>query len=549
MNALRRLDPTALLLAAMAVAGAYIVVLGSKLNFLLDDWGYIVYRQGSDLDAWLKPDNEHFVAGPVTIWKLLIGVFGIDSMLPYKLVSTALFLLGAWFLYLWLRRRVGGWAALLATALVLFCGAAFDDVLWFASITFLGSMAGGLGMLVALDRGDRKGDVLACALLTGAVLFSSVWVAFWLGALVDIVVRRRERPWAGRVFLLALPAVVYAIWWLGWGHEAESALALHNVGTAPLYVLDSIAAAIAALLGLAIPVEGTTAPNGLDWGRPLAVALLGLGAWRMYRLPRIPRSLWVVLAIGFAFWILGGLDVKPGRVASASRYQYPGGVFVLLIAGALLEGVRWQRRLLWPALVVVVAAVAANLVFLHEAYSSYLRTSRLESADLAAAEIARGTVEPGFRLDEDIADTGYVGIEVGPYFEAVDAHGSPAWSEAELLAGGETEKVPADKVLAAALRVGLTDLKGPPPGPCRSHPTSEAKPAAVSLPPGGIAIRSASPIALTLGRFSQEYPVAVGTTSPAAWQALRIPTDRSQQPWLLRLGGEGRVTLCGLGSK
>ena len=38
---------------------------------------------------------------------------------------------------------------------VLFLGAAFDDLLWFASITFLGAMACGLGMLVALDRRDR----------------------------------------------------------------------------------------------------------------------------------------------------------------------------------------------------------------------------------------------------------------------------------------------------------------------------------------------------------------------------------------------------------
>ena len=88
----RRLSATPVLLAAMAAAAAYIVVLGSKLSFLLDDWGYIVLRRGNDFENWVRPDNEHFVAGPVTIWKLLIAVFGIDSMLPYKLVSTALFL-------------------------------------------------------------------------------------------------------------------------------------------------------------------------------------------------------------------------------------------------------------------------------------------------------------------------------------------------------------------------------------------------------------------------------------------------------------------------
>jgi hypothetical protein len=543
----RRLSPTPLLLAAMVVAAAYIVALGSKLSFLLDDWGYIVYRRGFDVDVFMRPDNEHFVAGPVAVWKLLIGLFGIDSMLPFKLVSTALFLAGAWLLFVWMRRRVGGWAALLATLPLLFLGAAFDDVLWFASITFLGAMACGLGMLVALDRRDRRGDVIACALLVGSLMFSSLWLAFLAGAIVDVVLRRDERPWRRRAFLIAVPIAVYAIWWLGWGHTAETALSLHNLATTPLYVLDSIAAGIAALLGLAIPVEGMTSPNGLDWGRPLAVVLIVLAAWRLYRAERVPRSLWVVLAIALSFWILGGLDVKSGRVPSASRYQYPSAAFVLLIAAGLLSGVRLERRLLWPALVVIGAAILSNSVFLHEAYLSYLRTSQLERADLTAVEIARDTVEPGFRLEEDIADTGYVGIEAGAYLGASDAYGSPAYSPAELAVAPETARVPADKVLAAALGAGLSDLPGRPAGPCASHATSAAEPAVVSLPPGGVALRSSSPQELSLGRFSESFPVQLGTVEPGRWQQLRVPTDRSSRPWLLRLSGEGKVTLCGLG--
>ena len=86
-----------------------------------------------------------------------------------------------------------------------------------------------------------------------------------------------------------------------------------------------------------------------------------------------------------------------------------------------------ERRLAIPALVVVVAAVASNVLFLHESYESYLRTSRLERADLAAVEIARDTVEPGLVLSEDIADTGYVPVEAGSYLSARDAFGSPAY--------------------------------------------------------------------------------------------------------------------------
>jgi hypothetical protein len=541
----RRLSATPLLLAAMAAAAAYIVVLGSKLTFLLDDWGYIVLRRGNEFDNWVRPDNEHFVAAPVTIWKLLISVFGIESMLPYKLVSTALFLVGVWFLYLWCRRRVGDWPALIGMVALLFCGAAFDDLLWFASITFLGAMAGGLGMLVALDRQDRTGDRLACLALTVSLCFSSLWVAFAAGAALDILLRRRERGLVRRAFIVAVPALIYVAWWIGWGHEAESALSLHNVIESPAWVFDSIAAAVAALLGLAVPAEGMTTPNGLDWGRPLTAALLVLALWRLWKMPRVPRSLWVVLGIAFAYWFLGGFDVKSGRVASASRYQYTGGAFVLMIAAGLLSGVRFQRRLWIPALVVLAAAVLPNMVFFHEAYESYRRTSQIEKADLAALEITRPRLEPTFFLDEAIADTGYVPLEAQAWFETRDEYGSPAYNAAELSEAPEHARVPADKVMAAGLGVRFAELTGRRAGGCHTE-TIEGGSLGLPVLRGGVAVRSSAPVDLALGRFSRSFPVELGRLEPGTWAELRLPTDLSRQPWVLRASGSGKLSLCRL---
>jgi hypothetical protein len=537
----RRLSATPLLLAAMAAAGAYIVVLGQKLSFLLDDWGYIVLRRGGDFENWVRPDNEHFVAGPVTIWKLLIATFGIDSMLPFKIVSTLLFLAGVWFLFLWCRRRVGEWAALIGMVALLFCGAAFDDLLWFASITFLGSTLGGLAMLVALDRRDRTGDRLACLALTFSLIFSSLWVAFAAGAALDILLRRRERPWLGRVFIVAVPALIYVAWWIGWGHEAESALSLHNIVRSPAWVFDSIAGAIAALLGLAIPAEGITQPNGLDWGRPLAAALIPLALWRLWKMPRVPRSLWVVLAIAFVYWFLGGFDVKPGRDASASRYQYTSVAFVLMIAAGLLGGVRFERRLLVPALVVLGASVMANAVFFHEAYESYRRTSQIERADLAALEITRPRIVPGFRIEEEEADTGYVPLEANAYFETRDEDGSPAYDEAELATAPEHARIPGDKVMAAAL--GVTLAPGKMGKACRPAPIDGGS-LVLPLDRGGAALMTTRPLQLALGRFSESFPVALGELAPGTWTTLRIPPDLSPQPWKLRLSGEGQATIC-----
>ncbi len=535
---------TPLLLAAMLISGVLIVALASQISFLLDDWTYILYRRDFSLDAFLDPANEHLVVGPVAAFKLLLPTFGMDTTLPYRLLTTALFLLGVWFLFVWIRRRLGEWPALIATIPILFLGAAFDDFLWFiAAISFAGSMTCGLGMLLALDRRDRLGDKLACAWLIGSLLFASLWLAFAIGAAVDIFLRRGERDWRRRAYIVLIPVALYALWWLGWGHTAESAFSLRNVASTPLFVLDSFAAAIASFFGLATPVEGIASPGGLDWGRPLAVLLGGLAIWRLYKLKRIPHSLWVVLAILLAFWVLGGIALKPGRAAWVSRYQYPGVALMLLVAVDLLRGVRLERRLLATALVILVAAVASNVYFLTQAQESYEATTALERADLAALEIVRDDVDPRFVLEEDIADTGYVSVDAKSYLSARDAFGSPAYSEAELARAPAEARVPADKVLAAALELELTPSAAPPASaPCRAV----RAPTTLTLPQGGAFFgpRGGSSVELNLGRFADDFPVALGGIE-RGWSELAIPSDRSPRRWRAQLDGSGAVALCG----
>jgi hypothetical protein len=536
----------------MAVAGVVIVVLGSKVTFILDDWTYILYRREFSADAFFTPANEHLVAGAVGVWKLLLSGFGMGSLAPFRIVSTAMFLLGDWFLFVLIRRRLGPWPALLATLPVIFMGAAFEDLFWFSSITFLGSITCGLGMLVALDRRDEVGDRLAFAWLLGTMLFSSVWVAFAAGVVVDIALSRGTRDWRRRAYVVVVPVVLWVVWWLVWGHEAESALSLHNVATTPLFVLDSFGSAIAALLGLATPVEGIASPAGLDWGRPLAVAIGGLALWRSYRVGKLPRSFWVFLTIGLAFWVLGGFDLKPGRVPWASRYQLLGGAFVLLVGAELLRGVTLSRRLLGPALVVVVASVASNSVFLHEAYESYASSTEIVRGNLTAMEIARNTVEPTFFLEEEFADTGFDHIDAGSYFAAIDDFGSPAYTVAELQRSGEPARFAADKVLLNALRVRLEPIprSAVPSEGCTTVSDSEL----FTVPPGGVAIAAAAqPVTdIRMTRFATpgenaplpvDFQAEVGSGEATR---LAIPRDLAPEvPWKLQLEG-GPAQVCAL---
>ena len=161
-------------------------------------------------------------------------------------------------------------------------------------------MAFGLGALLVLERRDRAGDAWACVLLVLSLTFSELGIPFIIG--VAVVIALDRGPWR-RAYVVAVPLVLYAIWYLGWGHTATSYLSFHNVANSPAYVLDGFASSIGSLLGLSTPpITGGT--GGVEWGRPLLVGLVVLAAVRLWRLGRFPATLWVPLAIGVSFWFL-----------------------------------------------------------------------------------------------------------------------------------------------------------------------------------------------------------------------------------------------------
>jgi hypothetical protein len=560
-----------LLIWLVGASGCLLLYWGSKLTFLLDDWEFLLYRRGEDVGTVLEPHGEHISVAPVLIYKALLATFGMASALPFRVASTALFLLSAVLLFVLLQRRIGQWPALAATAVVLFLGAAYEDLLWAFQVGYFGSMAAGLGMLVAFDRDGRRADLLACVLLTVSILFSSLGLAFLAGAAVQVLCRADRRR---RLYVVAVPLAVYALWWLGWGHSADNALTFKHVAQTPLYVLDGIASSLASLLGLAGPEASLV--GGLEWGRPLAVAAIAFAAWRIYRLGRVPARLWIVLAIGATFWILAGFNQLPGRAPTASRYQYVGVVFLLLVAAELLRGIRVDRRTALVGTGVVLAVAAASLVgnvdTLHRAYAdNYRPASQLEKAALGAVEIARDTVEPGFRLSEELVGTGYVAVEAGPYLDAADAYGSPGYDPAEIAAAPAVARFTADKVLFGALRMGLvpvaaTALPAAKPeaaapaadgtvsidaGACAAVPSDGSSTPVLRLPPDSIVLRAgADPVGVVrLSRFAApgEFPIELGEGVAAGQAAMiAVPADRSRVPWKAQLEVAGTTTVCGL---
>ena len=558
MRALDRLSPrladprlpAALLVGALAVSGALLIAMGSNLVFFIDDWDVLLHRRGLSADAFLVPHGEHPAIATTIVYKVIQATLGMDSVTPYAVAAVATFLLAAVLLFVYLRRRLGGWLALAGTVPILFLGTAYEDLQTPFQIGYFGSMACGLGALLALEREDRRGAAIACALLVGGLTFSSLGIPFMAG--VAVLIALAERPWLARAWVVALPAALYGLWYLGWGSAAETQVSLENLLTSPAYVLDGFAASIASLLGFGAPrYEGPV--GSLEFGRPLLAGLAVVAGARLLALGRIPRWVWAVLAIAVGFWFLSGLNASFARTADVSRYQYVGAVFCLLIAAELTRGIRPGWRVTVATLAVAAAATVANLSVLSQAYDRYRGAVPVIRGGLAGLEVAADTVDPAFRLTGENSGFDYFTlVDAGSYLSAVQEYGSPAYDPSELATAPESGRVAADKVLAAALPVALerSGWGEGEPGAARC-PGSIERVAALELAPGeAIRVRAErAGIELRLRRYAAEsYPVELGDLRPGLSATLRIPADRSPQPWQLELSGEHAPVVCRLGA-
>jgi hypothetical protein len=532
---------TLLLIAAMLVSAGVILNFEREITFRLDEWTFLIGRPGFTADSILLPHNEHIVVGPVLAYKALIALLGTDSPRPFQVFEVLTFLTSVALLFCWLRRRVGEWLALAGCVLILFCGAAGEDLLWPFQIGFFVGMAAGIGMLLALDNPSRRGDVIACVLLFCSLAWSSLGLSFVLaGALFLVLTGNPLR----RSWVVAIPFALYVVWYARWGHYAENSLSLDNLLSSPTYVFDGFASSVSSLLGMATPRD-EAAVTSLSWGRVLLIAGLVGAGFRIWRIRSVPRTFWVVLVLGVSFWFLAALNAGPDRPPNSGRYQYIGAVFVLMIAAELFRGVRPSRNAIVAVFGVSAVVLLSSIDYLHQLADEGSQGGNVIRADLAAVEIARDVVDPGFIPDASFAGTGDVHIPAGYYLKLVDDSGSPAFSQAELASAPEYARAFADVTLARAEQLALKPAGNTPAGSCRE--LDAGSPTTASIGPGTVTLEAAmgSSARVRLRRFAQgSFPVALGRLPAGEPEQLTLPQDRADVSWQLLVTGEGRVRVC-----
>jgi hypothetical protein len=406
-----------LVVIASLLAATTILWLASSFTFYYDEWTFITTAPAWSWATYLQPHNEHPVMLARAIYAVLLSTVGLRSYLPYMAVLLALHAASVVLVFEIVRRRAGDLVALGAAALLLLLGAGWENLLWAFQLQFVGSVACGLGMLLALQGQPRPRNLLiAATLLTASLMFSGVGVFFGVAAVVQLGVtpeRRHDLIW----FAPTVFAVV--AWYVAFGrsYSPATALSLADIATMPLYVVWGLGSSAGGLIG----VSGYA---GVAVAALAAVAVAQ--TWR--RTGRDAFRLGIVVGLVSFYAVTGLIRVQLGyQQSAASRYTYEGAVFWLLLLADAARYLPWRG--IWrPALVscLLLACISSGTLLQTSASAKALLMQR-QIADLQALAAERH--DPCLNPN-GAADPLVMPVETRPalYYRAVDLYGDPSES-------------------------------------------------------------------------------------------------------------------------
>ena len=535
--------------AAMVVAAGVILYLNRGTTFFPDELNFVYATPGLGVGDVLEPRNGHLVGTPQLVYAALLETVGADYV-AFRVSAVAVLLASVALFYALAKRRIGFLPALAPSLVLLFYGSAWQHILVPVGFTVIFCISSGLAALLAVERGDRRGDIAACVFVALSIFTFSTGLAFLVGIAISVLVRpdRIRRGW---IFLV--PLALFAVWWmwsLGVDQSSEQSTRYENVLLLPNWVADSLAAVTSGLAGLAYDFSNPPFIE-LGWGRVLAALAVVALVVRIKR-GSVPPILWASLGVVLTYWALGALAAgTTARAPYAVRYMYTGAIGVLLVATAAAGIVRFSRLGLVALFAVAALSITTNLAFLRDGgtlfrnqYSAPTRTQ------FAMIELARDRVEPGYDPGLEFPEQSQALSPAATYLDVVDAYGSPAFSLAEVDRQSEGVREYADLVLASALDLRLQPSHSGRSGADCETVSAQAPGGAIgfALPSGGATLRVRGPASseLTVGRFASAAPAELGKIAPGEAMTLVIPPDDSPKAWHASVAGARSVEICGL---
>ena len=529
---------------AEAAFGA-LIVLGTAIaffetrgfSFYFDDWDFVLHRRGLSPSVLLAPHGPHLVVLPILIYKFLLKVFG-GSYLPFR-VLTALDMAGLAFAVGFVCRRLWGrWWGLVPVLALVTLGCGSWPLLWSFEVEYAIADALGVVALLALALDWRHSRPLACALLVLALASGSQGVGFLVGAAVMVALRGH---WRRSAWVVGVPAVLYALWYMKYGHQAsETHLSLWR-GTLP-YVMTSFASTVSGMLGLGSPTNDLPPQLDPSFGQPIAIAaVIALGV-ALARGWRPPPLFWGATTTMVALWVAASLsNVDATRRPTDSRYLSTSVILLLVALCASLPRPRLRRA----GIVVVCLALAAIAITNAGQYTpmrnQMLATSQDSRAQLGALLIMRGIVPDWFSPAPPFTAGLVNDVQAGVFYSAYDAYGGlPADSLAQLERDPETPRQLADQALARGEELGyaFVSVGDAASGACQAAPVD------LVLHPGTYTFLPAAQGTLTAatGRFAHTFDIPLGVVPRGRAATLHIPADRAPSvPWRLQVSGRGQV--------
>jgi hypothetical protein len=511
-----------LLSIAAVTAAAFVLYAGRDIGFHYDEWDFVLGRRGLSADTLLEGHNGHLSVLPVIYYKVMLQVVGLEHHWVLRVVLAGAHAAVGVLVYALLRPRTGNSGGLIGAVLVLFLGAAWENLVWAFQIGFVGSVLFGLGALLALDRRTRRANVVAAACLAAALGCSSVGVPFVIAAAVELALDRR---WRRLMLVIGPPVLLYGLWYVGWGGSDISA---SNLSAAPPYVFTMAASAAAGLAGL----------SGTEAGA--ALALLAVGALVLLTTDRTPSPRFAgLLAAALALWVLTALARAQYAEAGASRYVYPSAVLLVLLFGEAFAGLRVPRSSRVAVAALVALAAGGGLAALERGAGGLRTLTTAAAPRLAALEIAGVSAAPGYQPDPGREPQ----VTAGPYLSAVAEFGSPSLSEAELVAANPEQRAAADQVLREVVGPALSLAPAGRIDFTTCRVLSSGGQTAVTA--AGVTILPASrdAIAVRIRRYG-DTPVGDPVATVSRATRLVFPSDRGSRPWFAQLTGRRPARVC-----